>query len=205
MLTSFSLKAVQGLIFFVLLACPALCQMVYNVSVYSDASTDGSTLFATSTRVDNSTGCSAHGSYSTTVTLIAPDGTQAPSTSTGMIANTSMAINGRTTGNFTVTGIMQFYCGCFMHWVGGGGPNLTLSFAITYTQSTSLYSDANGWCPQKNACTNTGSPKCKVVSTRVDTHLVPCGVYYESLMLLINGRCSGGIEWPAGGPGVCTI
>ncbi len=103
------------------LTCSALGQMVYNVSVYSDSSTDGFTLFATSTTVDNSTGCSAHGSYSTTATLIAPNGTQAPGTEAGMVAHTSMPIAGRR-GNFTATGNAVFYCGCFAHWVGAGGP-----------------------------------------------------------------------------------
>lgn len=198
-------KALQAFVLFMAMPLPALCQMVYNVSVYTDATWDGSTLFATSTTVDSSTGCYAHGSYSTTARLIAPDGTQASSTSGGMVANTSKSINGQTTGTWYAMGTVQFYCGCFGQWVGGGGFSVPLSFAITYTQSRSVMSDGNGMCAQLNGCTN-GSPKCPVSSIKEGWGVVPCHVYHECLSLVLVGICDFiAICPPAGGPGICTL
>lgn len=204
MLKSHVLKALEVFILFTLLACPAVCQMVYNVSVYNDVSTDGSTVFATSTTVDSSTGCGAHGSYSTTATLIAPDGTQAPNTFGGMVANTSMPINGRTTGDWVATGTVQLYCGCFMHWVGGGGLPIPFTFAVTFTASTGLMSDMNGWCAQRNNCTN-GTPRCSVSSIKEGYDLVPCPVFFGTVVLMIFGTCDIGVSTPVPGPGICTL
>ncbi|GIU76643.1 MAG: hypothetical protein KatS3mg004_3730 [Bryobacteraceae bacterium] len=162
-----------------LLACPALSQMVYNISVYNDATTDGVTLYAVSTTVDNSTGCQAHGSYSTTTRIIAPDGSQTFSTSSGMIANASMPINGRT-GDFTVMGSVQLYCGCFMHWVGGSGPARAVGVAIAYTgfQSLEIRYDANGraYCHYKDLFCREGTiPTCVTGDyTESNTPVPPC-------------------------------
>lgn len=149
----------RGCAAMLLLACPALSQMVYNISVYNDATTDGVTLYAVSTTVDNSTGCQAHGSYSTTTRIIAPDGSQTFSTSSGMIANASMPINGRT-GDFTALGSVQLYCGCFMHWVGGSGPALGITIALAQTgfKWPTLLRDATGWyCHYSNLSCDTGT------------------------------------------------
>ncbi len=188
------------------LACPALCQMVYNVSVYNDASTDGNTLFATSTTVDNSTGCAAHGSYTTIATLIGPDGTQAPSTSPGMVSNTSMAINGQT-GTFTVTGVMQLYCGCFLHWVGGGGPSLDIHVAWTTAYYTNGIPTIFG-CDYKDlACLGTSYPSCTgFVSITLESS---CSRFTKVVFLKVT--VGGSVEcfpigvgqpWP--GPGTCN-
>lgn len=154
----------RGCAAMLLLACPALSQMVYNISVYNDATTDGVTLYAVSTTVDNSTGCQAHGSYSTTARIIAPDGSQTFSTSSGMIANTSMPINGMT-GDYTALGAVQLYCGCFMHWVGGSGPALPVYVALARTgyQSPKIRVGPDGkeYCHYDTLyCQSNTSPRC---------------------------------------------
>jgi len=82
--------------------------------------------------------------------------------------------------------------------------NFSLSFAITYTQSTGFYSDNNGWCAQENACTNTGTPMCPIVSVRNGISLTTCAIWFETLSAVVNGLCQPIISWAAGGPGVCT-
>lgn len=158
-----------------LLALPAVCQMIYSISVYNDASTDGNTLYAVSTSVDTSTGCSAHGSYSTTARLIAPDGAQSANTSGGMVANTSMAINAQV-GTFTGLGTVQLYCGCFAHWVGGGGTSLQITVANARTgfKWPLLLQDADGWyCRYTATSCATGTPTCTSGSWTSIARVVP--------------------------------
>ena len=79
-----------------------------------------------------------------------------------------------------------FYAGgCQLETVNYSWP---IGYAITYTQSVNLYSDANGFCAQKNACTN-GSPKCTITTIREAYSLVPCDVWHQSLIVVIAGSC----------------
>lgn len=128
---------------FFICTTPALCEMTYHVSVYNDASTDGSTLFATSTSVDNSVGCSAHGSYITTSTLIFPSGAQSSNSTSGMVSYSSMAIGA--SGTYTATAAMQFYCGCFGHLVGGGAAAVLISIAYSVTSYENSGPTLHGW------------------------------------------------------------
>lgn len=77
-----------------------------------------------------------------------------------------------------------------------------IGYAITYTQSLGLYSDAFGNCAQQNACTN-GSPKCSVTSVKeAVTGMVPCDIWHETLTVVLAGSCRYGLSNIAGGPGV---
>lgn len=185
----------------------ARAQMIYNVSVYNDASTDGATLYSVSTTVDNSTGCSAHGSYTTTATLTSPMGAQASNGTAGMVSYASMGING-VTGDYTATGTVQFYCGCFMHWVGGGGP----SISITIAPATTYYTDGTpiglGGCSYSTtACLMNSIPSCpngfSVGTTGCKPYLRVD--YIKAIFFGTITECfpvGQGQSWP--GPGICN-
>jgi hypothetical protein len=203
-----NVPGVRILIALLSLTCPCVCQMVYNVSVYTDAQVgnDGNTLFATSTTVDSSTGCSAHGSYSTTATLIGPTGAQAPATASGMVANTSMDINGLE-GDYTAFGTVQFYCGCFGHWVGGGGWNIPISVGEAVGYYTDGVPTLLGCDYGSLACLGNSLPSC--VGAATFTSQVGCSLYYRAVLLKVTffyvyPECfplGWGQSWP--GPGLC--
>lgn len=198
-------KEVSGDSRLFLVAAPAICQMTYNVSVYTDVTWDGSNLLATSTSIDSSTGCNAHSGYETTARLIAPDGSQTSATSSGMVANTIAPVAGRTSGTWYGTGLVRFFCGCYYVSPGGSGAAVPITFAITYTQSKSLMSDGNGYCAQNHACIN-GAPKCPVASIKECFGVCPCDLFHECLTACIAGVC---LPFPictsAGGQGNCTL
>jgi hypothetical protein len=147
-------------ILFLATCVTARAQMVYQVSVYNDASSDGTTIFAVSTTVDSSTGCSAHGSYTTTAKLIAPNGTQAPTATPGFVSHTSMAINGLM-GNYTAVSTVQFYCGCFGRNVGGGGISIPIDIGDGITGFTDgVPAGVDGCYYRKLACLMDSVPSC---------------------------------------------
>lgn len=174
------------------LADPCRAQMIYNISVYNDVTTDGDMLYAVTTTVDNSTGCQAHGAYSTTARLISPGGTEAVNTSSGMVASTSMAIAGQT-GDFTALGSVQLYCGCFMRWVGGGGPSLTITVALAQTgfKWPTLLQDERGWyCHYSSlSCDPATTPTCTSGNWTSSRPIPPCPemILVEWLRVKIGG------------------
>jgi hypothetical protein len=190
------------------LTCPCFCQMVYSVSVYTDAQVgnDGNTLFATSTTVDSSTGCGAHGQYSTTATLIGPTGAQASVTG-GMVGNTSMDINGLE-GDYTAFGTVQLYCGCFGHWVGGGGLTVPISVGVAVAYYTDGVPAGLSSCVYGTlACLGDSRPSC--VGALTFTSESGCRPFWQAVFLKVTfyyvyPECfplGWGRSWP--GPGVC--
>lgn len=129
------------------------CQMLYNVSVYSDGSwsSDLSAVYGWSNTVDNSTLCwCTHYSYQTTAYLYDPYGDQVSSTQAGMESTVSMAINGLM-GTYPVRGTVAFYCSCFGA-AGGGGPetpvDVPIPTTLTIVSGTSVQStESSVGCP----------------------------------------------------------
>ena len=83
--------------------------------------------------------------------------------------------------------------------------NWSAGFAVTYTQSTNLYSDSNGNCPQINACTN-GSPKCVITNVNEGPTLTTCDLWHVTLRVVLNGICNpAGVSTYVNGPGACSL
>jgi hypothetical protein len=91
-------------------------------------------------------------------------------------------------------------CGAFVETLVAG----PISFARTYTQATSPFSDASGLCAQQNACTN-GLPRCPISSIKEGYEVAPCDQYHETLIPVVFGGCTLGVSIPASGSGACTI
>ena len=121
----------------------AQCHMQYNVSVYTDGSVSGdlSTVYGSSSFVDNSTLCGAtHSNYQSLVTIYAPGGSNVSNQNSGMESNTSMLTNG-VLGTYDVVGDAYLDCS-----IGGeiesGGP----SYDVPVTASVSLTVGSTGGC-----------------------------------------------------------
>jgi hypothetical protein len=84
-------------------------------------------------------------------------------------------------------------------------PTPGFGFAITFTSSTTPYSNASGVCPQANACTN-GTPACPVSGINRPPAGSMCWPYYESVIPFIGPLCVQ-VPWDvalADGPNTCT-
>ena len=194
-----------------MVVCTAICTsplvaQTMRFSVYTDWSvgTDGNTLYSGQSVIDQST-CYLHSNYLTNAIIYAPDGRQASAQSSGLYANTSIALNG-VTGNFSLVGSGSFYCGCAFVVSGfGGGMSLGIDFAVTYSAKAASVTDADGYCPQVDNCSPWCIPRCSVSKIRESFgggH--PCDTFHESLVAIANGSCTYGVSIPAAGPGPCT-
>lgn len=179
-------------------------QMSYNVSVYSDLSVDANyiTAYGVSTTSDNSTlppGCS-HSAYQTSSVLRTPDDRQANQTSSGFVANTSIATD-NILGPYMAVGTVGLYCSCAGHNVGAGGPagNKTPAFrgcSVPFspgqfnaacdgvTKNDSLFSataSPPGNCPVSSSASSSasssgditisGAPSCSGLNNQVSGHV----------------------------------
>ena len=120
----FGLRPTQGPVLLCCLAAglvwasEARAQMQFNVSSYNQISlsSDGSTVYGTSSFIDNSVGC-GHSGYATTATLITPDSTRF-SGGGYLYGNTTAPYD--TSGTYTELGQLSFHCSC-VGTVGSGG------------------------------------------------------------------------------------
>ena len=97
----------------------AHAQMVFRISSYNQvwSNANFTTLYGTSTFIDQSTGC-GHAGYSTVTMVVTPDGRQFYG-SGYLSANTSGPTNG-VGGTYTDVGTLHFNCSC-VGSVGAGG------------------------------------------------------------------------------------
>lgn len=120
-------------------ACQA--QYTMQMSVYTDAtiSEDGLTLYSAESAIDQGT-CSNHYNYTITAQINAPDGRTASYTSTGLYANTSIAIND-VEGDYTLVGTGRYNCGCTYGVQYGYGSSLSanLEKIIAYYRNDGPY------------------------------------------------------------------
>jgi hypothetical protein len=81
----------------------------------------------------------------------------------------------------------------------------SLGYAITYTESLFQISDADGNCPQDNACTNTNAPRCPAANIKEGFQLTDCHLFHETIVPIVGGSCTIGISTLTYSPGRCTI
>ncbi|MGO9093989.1 MAG: hypothetical protein ACLQGV_02105 [Bryobacteraceae bacterium] len=116
------------------------CQMIYNVSVYADASvsSDLSTIYAYSSGADNSTTCNCtHSNYQATLTVYAPNGSKVSRTQPGMQSSDSMATNDLM-GTYDAVAQQALNCSCFGQVLATASvparvsPTVTIPAGISY-------------------------------------------------------------------------
>ncbi len=67
-------------------------------------------------------------------------------------------------GDHVALGTAQLYCGCFMHWVGGGGsgPSIKIALAVTSFTSPTVLIDGGGnpYCHYSSLKCDSGTATC---------------------------------------------
>lgn len=104
-------------------------QMSFSVNTGASISQDLSYLYASSTVIDYSWGCS-HSSYSTRVTIYSPSGRVASSQSSGLQASVSLATAGEF-GTYSIVTTGTYYCSC-VRTTAGFGASRYLDFYQPY-------------------------------------------------------------------------
>ena len=112
------MSALAGLI----ASASALAQgqhMVFNVSSYHDvwASADFSTVYGSSSFIDNSSGC-GHSGYNTSAFIVTPDGRRF--FGGGYLSGYPSGLTNGVVGTYSEVGSIQFQCSC-VGTVGSGG------------------------------------------------------------------------------------
>ena len=103
-------------------SAPLLAQgqhMVFNVSSYHDvwASADFSTVYGSSSFIDNSSGC-GHSGYNTSAFIVTPDGRRF--FGGGYLSGYPSGLTNGVVGTYSEVGTIQFQCSC-VGTVGSGG------------------------------------------------------------------------------------
>jgi hypothetical protein len=128
-----------------LASLPCFAQSEMNFSTYTVASLsdDGQTLYNGVTIQDSSTGCT-HSSYTTYSEIENPDGTDAESSASGLVANTDISIDG-IAGDYTLVGAVTYYCSCIQNIAGAGGSaTVPLQHIQAYYYYTGSYNQGQG-------------------------------------------------------------
>jgi hypothetical protein len=102
------------------LPAAARAQMQFRISAYDQISmsTDGTTIYGTSSFVDQSQGC-GHSNYSAVGTVYTPDGREYPGPGGGLTSYVFAPTDG-VGGTYTEAGVMTFHCSCVGNVEFGG-------------------------------------------------------------------------------------
>lgn len=112
--------------------CRQRSQGQMSFSVYTGSGVAGDSVYVNSTVIDNSQGCS-HSGYLTTSRIVSPTNRTSSSTSSGLSASTSLAINGED-GDYQTSTIGIYDCTCLDGPGGynGGGPINVKAFTAVF-------------------------------------------------------------------------
>lgn len=99
--------------------CRQRSQGQMSFSVYNGGSVSNGVVYANSSVIDNSWGCT-HSGYWTSATIRSPSGRSAVGQSSGLQASTSLALAGEF-GNYQIVTFGTYYCSCAMATAGFGG------------------------------------------------------------------------------------
>jgi hypothetical protein len=121
----------------------AYCQSGMSFSVYTDTAQTSTTLYVYSTVADHSWGCS-HNNYVTTANIVSPSNRQVHTTSSGLQANASLAVNGEF-GSYSTYTTGTYFCSCIQITAGYGGGQST--FVQRPTSLNNYYSGTKTGTP----------------------------------------------------------
>jgi hypothetical protein len=196
-----TLFCVGSVILYTLLTPSLATSATMSFSVYTAATTGNNEtrLYMSASVVDNSQGCS-HGNYETTARIVSPSNRTATSTSSGLQASTSIAINAEV-GTYQMVTTGCYRCSCIGYGLAGFGSAIPKILQV-YHSRYKKGNDPDGTCPSLTNRYN--ADNCSAQCQQAYKCLPYTSTWAAVDGWIISGQCMPGLPVPLSAQPPCS-